>query len=182
MRREMDRITIKVADKETINLMCMKCGNSRQISVASLISKDNRYRIQCRCGYSYTIVLERRRSHRKKTDLRGSYIADKSTREERVDIIDLSTLGLCLVRRDNTYLKNGQIINLSFVLENTERDEVKCKATIRRVNDDKVGVEFLDLSPSMQKILAFYLFNYVNRDTGIQEINFPVFQQSESAG
>lgn len=169
----MDKI-IKVAGKEEIDLVCTKCGNTRQISIGCFTAKDNRYRIQCKCGYSYTIVIERRKSCRKKTDLRGSYDTEKFPRKEIVDIIDLSTIGACLVRRDKKDLKCGQIINLSFVLENSERDEIKCKATIRQVKEDKIGVEFLDLSLGMQKILAFYLFNYADRDIRIQEINFPI--------
>lgn len=170
----MEKIIIKVAGKQIVNLTCIKCGNSRQISVGKFLAKDNRYRIQCRCGYTYTMVLERRKAHRRKTDLRGSYYTEKIAKKEIVDIVNLSTIGLCLIRRDNTDLKNGQIINLNFVLENAQRDEIKCKATIKQVKDHIVGVEFLDLSPGMQKILAFYLFNHVDRDSRVQEINFPI--------
>lgn len=174
----MDNIMVNVSGKETINLMCTKCGNSREIPVAMFSANDNRYRIKCRCGNSYTIALERRGFNRKNTDLRGIYVADNFAREEIVDIINLSTTGLCLVRRDNRDLTEGQIINIRFMLENAERDEIKCKATIRQIKDEKVGVEFLDLSPGMKRILGFYLFNYVDKDSRVQEINFPILPAS----
>jgi hypothetical protein len=177
----MNNIIIRVAEKETINLLCTKCGNSRQFSVGKFSANDNKYRIQCRCGHSFKIMLDRRKYYRKKTDLRGTYIVDKFARDEIIDIIDLSTIGLCLVRRDNRELDLGQIISISFMLENAERDEIKCKATIRQIMDDKVGVEFLDLTPGMQKTLTFYLFNYVDKDTRVKEINFPTLPAPESA-
>lgn len=174
----MDKIIINVLEKATITLTCIKCRNSREIPVTAFSSKDNRYRIKCKCGNNYIITLERRKFNRKVTDLRGTYVADKFAREEIVDIINLSTTGLCLVRRDNRNLEQGQIINLNFKLENVERDEIKCKATIIQVKDEKVGVEFLDLSPGIKTILGFYLFNYVDRDSRVKEINFPILPAS----
>lgn len=178
----MNDIVTNIVDNETVHLMCPKCGNSREIPVTSFSQKDNRYRVQCRCGYSYIIMLERRSFNRKTTDLRGTYTTASFGKDEIIDIINLSTTGLCLVRRDDRELTVGQFISLIFRLDNFERDEIKCQAVIRQINDKKIGVEFLDLSPGAKRMLGFYLFNYVDKEDRVQEINFPIFRQAESAG
>lgn len=173
----MNKVIVNVFGNDSVHLTCMKCGNSKDIPVKSFSVDETQYRIICKCGYSYIIILERRSFNRKTTDLRGTYSEENSVTEEIVDIVDLSTTGLGLVRRDNRVITEGQIINIRFSLDTPSRDEIKCRATIRQVNDEKVGVEFLDLSPAMQRILGFYLFNYVNKDNRIQEINFPILPE-----
>ena len=159
----MDIITINVSAKETVDLQCVRCGNSRRISTALLQADANTYKVQCKCGFNYYVAFDRRRFPRRKTELKGVYFLENSLKDEIIDIIDLSKTGLCFIAKSNIDIKIGQIIALNFILDNPERDNVECKATIRQINDCKVGVEFLNLSSSVQRVLAFYLFNYVEK-------------------
>jgi c-di-GMP-binding flagellar brake protein YcgR len=160
----MSNVTVHVSGKETVDLMCLRCGNTREIPVESLPAGDNKYRIKCKCGYSYLALFDKRRFYRKKTCLGGVYFRDNHIKDEIIEISDISITGLCFIANGNGDLEKGQVINLTFVLDNASHDTVKCKATVRQLRDTRVGVEFLNLPPGMQKILGFYLFNSFDKD------------------
>jgi hypothetical protein len=160
----MDIPTICVAGKETADLVCSKCGNSRQIFLAGLPDAGNVFKIKCRCGYSYRLMFDKRRFNRKKTCLKGVYSSsDNRMYEDIIDIIDLSMTGLCFSRIDNRDLYNGQIVFIRFRLDNHQVDKVNCKAIVRHACNNRVGIEFLDLSPKVQRTIGFYLFNYPDK-------------------
>ena len=160
----MGKITINVAGKESVDLMCLKCGNSRQVSIASLPPGDNMYRIKCKCGEAYSVAFDRRRFIRRKTDLRGVYFTESRMKDELIEISNVSMTGLCFVKNDKCDLRMGQIITLNFVLDNVNKDTVECKAIIRQIQGERIGVEFMNLSPGAQRTIGFYLFNYIDKE------------------
>ena len=137
--------------------MCVKCGNTRQIAIASLPVVRNLYKIKCKCGHTFTVLFNKRKSERKKTSFSGGYSLENSLREDIIQIVDLSRTGLCFTRNDGIRLKVGQSVSIRFRLYGVDSDLFECSAVIRNLTEDRVGAEFVNMSKSKQTMLGFYL-------------------------
>lgn len=155
----MDVIKACIPEDGTLDLQCPTCGNSRRIPVSELKIQEHTYRIKCRCGTSHYIELNRRKFVRKDVALKGVYSTGNKMNDEIMDIVNLSKMGLCFSTYNTKYLAIDQIIHLRLVLDNSEREPIECKSIIKWISDGKVGVEFIDLSPSMQTRLGWCLLS-----------------------
>ena len=152
-------ITHNIAGSETVNLRCPRCGNSHRISTVELRSDIYMYKIKCKCGASHYVEFNKRKLPRKKVSLKGTCFTKNKINDEIIDILDISKKGLRFSVYGRIFMTKGQIINIRFTLDNTERESIECEAIIRWIKDGQVGVEFVNLSPTMQTRLGFYLFS-----------------------
>ncbi len=147
---------MNVAKKEMVELKCLKCENSRQVTTAGIQGDGNIYKIKCKCGASYSVAFDRRRFIRKRTQLYGTYSIENSVKDEIANIVDISKGGLCFIGKRYNNLKKDQIITIRFVLDNSDMTPIECKAIIRTVKDQRIGIDFLELSEGIRKTLGFY--------------------------
>jgi hypothetical protein len=153
----MDVMTIDVAAKDSINLVCAKCGNEKQITVSKLPDAGRIYKVKCKCTHVFSVAFNRRKYNRKRTNIIGSYASKHSLADNIINITDISRGGLAFVRTDTSMIAVGDKLTINFTLDNTERDSITCTALIRNILGKKVCVEFLDMRKGMQTTLGFYL-------------------------
>lgn len=152
----MDVVAINIAGKESVHLMCSKCGSARDIQVSSLSNIGRVFKVKCKCTHGFSIAFDNRKFRRKKTKFLGSYSLDNSIVDNMISIVDLSRGGLGFIRSDNTKLAKGDRISIRFRLDNAECDLIATDAIIRNVFDDRVCVEFIDMKGRMNTTLGFY--------------------------
>jgi hypothetical protein len=152
----MDVVTINVGAKKSIDVVCSKCGNKRQVIVAKLSNFGVVYKIKCQCTHDFSIAFDRRQHRRKKTKLPGTYTLHNKFGDYIINIIDLSRGGLAFTRTDKNELAIGDMIHVQFILDNLVRDSIECMAIVRHVCDNRICVEFLNMIGRMQTTLGFY--------------------------
>ena len=155
----MDLIAINIAGKESINLVCSKCGCGRKIKVSSLPNISKVYKIKCKCINGFSITFDKRKEKRQHSNLIGTYTCEHSITDNITNIIDVSRGGLAFIRTDRQTLKIGDCLVVRFTLDNVQRDIIECRITIKNIVNDRIGGEFLDTQSKMIQTLRFYLFN-----------------------
>jgi hypothetical protein len=89
--------------------------------------------------------------------LSGEY-KDTFGRKDVMTVTTLSFTGAGLEAGHNTpSIAMGDTIRLSFLLNDVNNTWIKTKAIVRRVNGNRIGVEFVGLDDHQQKCLGFYL-------------------------
>jgi len=151
-----DLVTINITSKESVNLVCSKCGNARRIVTSKLTHVGRIYKVKCACTHGFSIQFERRKYKRKKLKFIGTYSTEHNLTDHIIDIVDLSRGGLAFTRTDSNKLMLGDKINIRFNLDNPEQDLIECTVLIRNVFDSRVCVEFLDMRGRMHTTLGFY--------------------------
>jgi len=152
----MDVVTINIAGKESIKLVCSKCGSAREIKISSLPDIGRVYKIKCKCIHGFSIAFDKRKYKRKKTNFIGTYSLENSLADNIIDIIDLSRGGLGFIRTDRNKLEIGDRLAVRFKLDNAGNDLIDCIVSIRNIFDNRVCCEFLDMKGGMKTTLGFY--------------------------
>ena len=146
-RIRMDVITINIAGRESVNLVCSKCGSARRIDISSLPNIGKVYRIECKCIHGFSIAFDKRKYKHKKTNFIGTYSLDNSLTDNIIDIIDLSRGGLGFIGSDKNKIKIGDRLTVRFNIDNAESDMINCTILVRNVIGNRVCCEFLDMTP-----------------------------------
>ncbi len=152
----MDVITINIAGKESINLVCSKCGGAREIIISSLPHIGKVYNVRCKCTHGFSIAFDRRAYKRKNTAFIGTYSLDNSLTDNIIDITDLSRGGLCFTRTDQNTLNIGDRLTVRFNLDNEQNDIIECNVLVRNIFNNRVCCEFLNMKGRMKTTLGFY--------------------------
>jgi hypothetical protein len=137
-------------------IQCCVCGRKKLANVAVYQGSDKKLRVTCPCGTAFFIHLEWRRHYRKPVKLDGDYSRDGVKVEiGTIEVTDVSMggLGMRIVQRHS--LKPGDIVRVSFELDDGPRSQIARNAIVRNVNGSLVGVEFCD--NKLDKALAFYV-------------------------
>jgi len=153
----MDFITINIAGKESVNLVCPQCGLAREINLSSLPDIGKVYKVKCKCIQPFSVAFDRRKEKRKETNLIGSYSFEHSIRDNIIDVIGISRGGLAFIRTDKITLKIGDQIVVRFNLDNLEKDIIESNITIRNIFNNRVCGEFVDMRGGMNRTLGFYV-------------------------
>ncbi len=147
----------------TSNLMaafiCPKCGKSKQKDVSKFIEHETQVKLKykCNCQHSFSVILERRRSIRKKLQLKGHII--RNSKKHVIKIEDLSRHGVKINILKNISLKKGEEIEIEFILDDPNRSKVSRRVHVRKINSPTdIGCEFIscDHYGSLGKYFLFY--------------------------
>ncbi|MGA2223003.1 MAG: PilZ domain-containing protein [Syntrophobacteraceae bacterium] len=153
----MDLITINIAGKESISLVCSQCGCAREINVSNLPDIGKVYKVKCKCIHPFSVAFDKRKDKRKRTKLIGTYFFEHSMTDSIIDVVDLSRGGIAFIRTDNNTLKIGDRLIIRFNLDNLEQDTIECVITIRNILGNRVCGQFLDMRGGMNRMLGFYM-------------------------
>jgi hypothetical protein len=114
-------------------------------------------RAKCECGKSFSVLFDSRQYFRKEVQLPGEY-RDTSGAQDLMTVTTLSIRGAGFeTRRGNILLKEGETIQVNFLLNKNDRNWIKLKAVVKRVKGNQVGVEFTGLNEHQRKCIGFYL-------------------------
>lgn len=150
-------------------LQCPNCLEAKTISAIRLIK--HRFNVRCKCNHVFTVQLEFRRKHRKKTNLTGYYKkrnhpsewAEIHWESEKVNVhkinckvINLSSAGIGLIPYGAYDIKVGDFLAIRFVLDDSSQTVLLKRATVRAVLENYVGCEFIE-EDKQDKTIGFYL-------------------------
>ncbi len=150
-----------LATKPTF-LVCDQCGRSRQIEKDQIKSTNTLVKVRCKCGHTFNVMFEFRQQYRKTTCLFGR--CHKIGQEHlscEIVVVNVSKAGLgfnlepeCVEIQFPTM---GDVLRVSFRLDNKTRTAISANVVIRYVKDLYYGVELLDPEEHVKKELGFYV-------------------------
>jgi hypothetical protein len=158
-----EKVFITEQDKATIICPECKLSTTTDASQYKKINKEVRLKINCTCGHSYSILLERRNQFRRETNLPGKYILRSSSGTEKMGSLTVKNIsrgGLKLELKLMPNLKLGSRLSVEFNLDDNHKTLIKKDVIVKGIIDPVVGAEFssFDTSDPGDKALGFYLF------------------------
>lgn len=148
-----------ITKENKATFVCPKCQRMHTGDVSEYKDIDRAVRIKCKCGcgHVYSVLLERRKYYRKKTDLPGVYIFGEFRTPMRVR--DISRTGLKFELKGKRHLMPGDKLVVEFPLNDEKKTFIQKEIVIKTVNGLLVGTEFCEVTPGdpMDKAIGFYL-------------------------
>ena len=137
---------------------CPSCGQflRRDLSGVQGIGQGSTIECQCACGTSFVVTLERRRHHRKPTEIRGAYIHKSDEHRGLISLKNLSRSGAGFEVNHPRRISKGDRVILRFNLDEMPESYVEKEAVTRKAERNYVGVEFSNVI-SNHETLAYYI-------------------------
>ncbi len=149
-------IRVFTNEKGEAVIRCCVCGRKKIANVTAYQGSDKKIKVTCPCGTAFFIHLDWRRHYRKQVNLDGDYLRDGPNEEiGTMEVKDVSMGGLGMMILQRHSLNPGDIVRVSFELDDGPRSHIARNAIVRNVNGSLVGVEFCD--NKLDKALAFYV-------------------------
>ena len=146
-------------------IICPKCDRSKTIDVSEELGSKYLVQLQhkCSCGFLYIVLLERRKRHRKTTNLQGTYsclVSGDQVAKGLMTIQDITRAGLSfkLDKSASQKLSMGDNLTLEFHLDNNSRSLIKKKGIISNMRGPYIGFEFSSVD-LYDKALGQYMFS-----------------------
>jgi len=150
-----------ISSRNVVTLICPKCSKLKTADVSKFISHSTevKIKVQCSCGNTFRVTLDRRKFYRKATNLPGIFISEKDGARGQITVIDLSMGALKFkVNVKPAFSVNDKLL-LEFHLDDNFRSLVRERVIVRNIVDLQVGTEFVSFDPagSTEKNIRFYL-------------------------
>ena len=132
-----------------IDFVCPQCAFSKSVNVERFLQRDKgvQVKIRCKCRNRQSVLLDRRHSRRKPTDLQGRYFFtpnDRPTTDGEISIKDLSYagVGFHLLSEAKGAFVAGDVLRVQFRLFPNASLLVKKEAVVRQISDRRVNATF----------------------------------------
>ncbi len=150
-----------IAPNQTATFTCPMCQKSKVSDVSKFIKLEKKLIIKakCKCGHSFSSLLERRKHYRKEIDLMGTFVrytASKPAGRGNMVVKDLSLTGLKFEVFGNHNLSVGDMLEVEFRLNDVKKTPIKKKVVIRTVKNASIGTSFAE-NKVEDTALGFYL-------------------------
>ena len=154
---------VYVTSKHMATFICPECQKSKTVDVSEYAITDKivRVNVKCPCGHAYTSILEKRKKYRKTTNLPGAFfqiVDGRKKGHQLMTVRDLSTIGMKLHINGDHGCTVGDILEVEFHLDDTQRTLIRKKVIVRNIIGQHVGTE-LAPTEAVDKALGFYLFS-----------------------
>jgi hypothetical protein len=153
--------TVYISSDNTAVFRCPHCQRTKTVDASGFgdFQQPLRFKLKCPCGQVTVSILNKRRRYRKETDFPGSYVhfvngRPKSKGSMRVK--DLSSNGMKLLITGSETFAIGDMLKVSFNLDDARRSPVQKKVIVRNISPPHVGTE-LAPTETIDKALGFYL-------------------------
>lgn len=155
----MKRHKIYVTNRSRVSLVCPHCGIYRPVSVTKVGVLGRPVKARCTCGQSFVVEFERRTLHRKAISLPGSFRKPDSRDIGYGDLLveDVSRGGVAFRVVGQGNVEEGDLLDIQFQLDDPERTVIRARVLVRHILEEKIGCQFVNLEPGVQKSLSFYL-------------------------
>jgi PilZ domain len=144
-------------------VICAYCGATKGITIADFPS-GKPLAVACGCGQRFSIRIEVRQFVRRSLHLPGEYERHCDERPqgsgpEPMIVENVSQQGLCFRTTHPHAVRLHETLSVHFTLDDAQRTPVSQRAVVKYVDDDVVGVQFLDCDPSnaTNRALAMYM-------------------------
>lgn len=153
-----------ISSTNQVTFSCPQCKNTRTVDVTKYRALDKavKIKVHCPCGQDYPVLLERRKQFRKAVSLPGTYTRIYNQRRAgkgTMVVKDVSRNGLSIRVSDMTHMKNGDILEVVFKLDDPKQSTIQKEVVIRKIFGYDLGTEFLSIDPgnASDKAIGFYL-------------------------
>ena len=138
---------IFLGNSTTATFVCPKCDRSRVSDISKFLSVKAQLKIKCtcKCGHIFSVIIERRKYHRKSLELSGVVFSSEKERKFIMTVEDLSRSG-CRIKILASFPFNvGDTIQVEFNLDDNEFSFISKKGVIRSINGPALGLEFTEV-------------------------------------
>jgi hypothetical protein len=137
-------------EKNRVIISCPHCSKSKMVDATPFTASNREMRIKCSCGRSFISIIEFRKCSRKKTQLRGDFVNKETGEKGEMIVCDLSRTGLGFTSISPHKLKTGDVVNVSFIMENANRDKIERTVRVLNIKGNRIGGEFQRFYPDDQ--------------------------------
>lgn len=150
-----------VGQNNIATFQCPKCNKSKTADVSRYMNIDVavRFKPKCPCGYSYTVLLERRKHVRNNLNLPGRYSFSKGNERGSALIVDLSQSGLRIKLNFKIDIQVGDKLTVEFNLDDAEESNIRKEMVVRSINDLHLGTEFVS-KDHYDKLGSYLLYHF----------------------
>ena len=136
-------------DNETL-IECPHCGFQKIINIAKFFkrSKPENFVSKCKCGYSFSVVVERRKFERHFFDAKGSVLHERikgKPESSAITVKDLSRSGVKFDTEKGEVLETDENIVITFEFSDNRKTFFIKEATVINVKGKTVRAEFKSL-------------------------------------
>ena len=137
-------------------LRCPKCGAERIIVPSKIPKIEKGLKVRCKCGEIFKCRIEFRKQYRKGVRLKGEYTLASGGKKGEMIVVDISQNGLAFENMTPHNMTSGDIMNVSFDLDDVRKSRISKRAEVRSVKGNQIGVLFEE-THWFDKELGFYL-------------------------
>lgn len=138
-------------------ICCPECGLVKNVSVAKFRQVQHTLKIKCSCNHSFKVMLDFRSHYRKQAELIGTYaLMPPASGGGLMNITNISRSGMGFTVSGIHTIKIGDNARVAFTLDNRKKTKLNKQVTIRSIDKDYIGCEFVD-QQAFEKDLGFYL-------------------------
>ncbi|HHC25041.1 MAG TPA: PilZ domain-containing protein [Desulfobacterales bacterium] len=140
---------IFINNDNAITFECLKCKKKIAMDFSKYTDMDEILMLEyrCKCGYSASVLVERRKFHRKEVSLSGKYILCRGKIKGSMTLKDLSRGGLKFELEAERDMKIGDKVFVVFRLDDGLNTLIKKDVFIRSVSNLNIGAEFCMRNP-----------------------------------
>lgn len=134
--------TFYVDSRDQALIICPHCGLERQLNVGAARGNKNSFSFRCPCGETFLGVFQFEEKFFKRVKLYGVYFQPETGDEDEmvVDIVSMDGLGFRTMGRSG--LQPGDLVEVSFNLDNKLETEIRRTVKITDVNNDAVKGQY----------------------------------------
>ena len=141
--------TALTQDNQTL-IECPRCGFQKVINIAKFFKKSNAgdFVSKCKCGYSSTVIMERRKFERHIFDAKGSVLHERikgKSESSAITVKDLSRSGVKFDTEKSEVLETHENIVITFEFSDNRKTFFIKEATVINVKGKTVRAEFKTL-------------------------------------
>jgi len=145
-----------VGDAGTVNIICSKCGFIRTVDPNEIPLLKEPFGFNCKCGETFACRIDERKNYRKQRKLRGKYVNRQTSKKYSMMVEDISFRGIGITVDKDHDLRQGDILDLAFTLNDEQRSVIRSAVSIKRIDHQNIGCEFIK-DQAYSKKLGFYL-------------------------
>jgi hypothetical protein len=165
------RVQANVTSQKTFYVVCPHCQGSKLSQLSELPpNSPNPFQYKCTCGVSFQVLLNYRKTLRKRVKLMGTITMPSEPKfgEPICEVLDISDQGMLIqwMRSLSDYVKAispGQLFTARIILDDPRRSRLEVPCIVRNTRQDKrrimVGAEFKELDESQRQVMRFYMMS-----------------------
>jgi hypothetical protein len=143
--KDMKIIKIFVSHDNEGEIVCPKCEKTKTIHVSKDRIPLKPIRVKCNCGYSFSILLEYRKYHRKLVNIPGKLL-HRETGDEIAEIVvtSVSVIGIGFDLKSAALVTENEVYRVMFTLDDSLESNIQEEIVVQRISGKSIGAEFSD--------------------------------------
>lgn len=142
-------------------LACNICNRQKVVDMTRYLAKGgvSMFKVNCTCGNSWTLFIEKRRYARKTTNLPGDFFIFRDNRavdNGHMLVVNMSQKGLGLKLNRTKDIAVDDTLKVEFYLDNKEHTFIKRTVQVRNMKFPFVGTMFEKID-RLDPDIGFYL-------------------------